>query len=39
MRKFVMILTLAISFLAATGAVNAAKQGPPQCSPICPILR
>lgn len=38
MRKFMMILTLAMSFLAVTSA-DAAKQGPPECSPVCPILR
>ncbi len=36
MRKLMMVLTLAISYLAVTGAVNAAS--PPECN-ICPFVR
>jgi len=37
MRKLVMILTLAISFLAVTGAANAIE--PPTCGDNCPFVR
>ena len=37
MRKFMIILTLTLSFLAVSAAVNA--DPPPQCSPTCPLLR
>ncbi|MGD1070756.1 MAG: hypothetical protein ABSB15_11500 [Bryobacteraceae bacterium] len=38
MRKFFMILTLAVSFLAVTGVASTDMPGgPPQCSPNCPF--
>jgi hypothetical protein len=37
MRKFFMILTLAVSYLAATGASNAMIS--PQCGGNCPAVR
>jgi hypothetical protein len=38
MRKFFMILTLAVSFLAVTASADM-PGGPPQCSPNCPWVR
>lgn len=36
MRKFFMILTLAISYMAATGAAHADGGAPPTCGGNCP---
>ncbi len=36
MRKLMIVLTLAVSFLAATGVANAAA--PPDCGPDCPVI-
>ena len=39
MRKFFMILTLAVSYLAVSGAASADMPGSPQCDPLCPWVR
>jgi hypothetical protein len=40
MRKFFMILTLAVSYLAISGAASAnVPGGPPGCDPNCPFVR
>jgi hypothetical protein len=39
MRKLFMILTLAVSYLAVTGAASADMPGSPTCSPNCPWVR
>ncbi len=36
MRKFIMIVTLAVTYLAATGS---AKIPPPHCDPNCPWVK
>jgi hypothetical protein len=38
MRKLLMILTITVSYLAATGAASAAG-APPACDPDCPWVR
>ena len=38
MRKFFMILTLAVSYLAATGLASASG-APPSCDPNCPWVK
>jgi hypothetical protein len=38
MRKFIMLLTMAISFLGFTGAANAGG-APPACGDNCPFVR
>ena len=38
MRKLMMLLTLAISFLGVTGAASAGGS-PPQCGDNCPFVR
>ncbi len=38
MRKLIMLLTLAISFLTAVGAANAGGN-PPECGNNCPFVR
>ena len=37
MRKLMIVLTLAVSYFAAVGAMNA--DVPPQCGPNCPWVR
>lgn len=37
MRKLFIVLTLAVSYLAATGAAGAYP--PPECDPNCPLVR
>ena len=37
MRKFMIVITLTLSFLAVSAAVSA--DPPPQCSPNCPLIR
>jgi hypothetical protein len=37
MRKLMMILTLAVSFIAVTGVANAVE--PPSCGDNCPFVR
>jgi hypothetical protein len=39
MRKFFMILTLAVSYLAVSGAASANVPQTPQCDPGCPWVR
>jgi hypothetical protein len=40
MRKFFMILTLAVSYIAISGVASADMPGgPPTCSPNCPFVR
>jgi len=40
MRKFFMILTLAVSYIAISGAASADMPGdPPACDPNCPYVR
>lgn len=35
MRKLMIVLTLTLSYFAATGSVSADE--PPTCSPLCPV--
>jgi len=37
MRKFMIVLTLTLSWLAVSAAVNA--DPPPHCDPNCPLIR
>lgn len=37
MRKLMIVLTLAVSFLAASGVANAAG-APPDCGDDCPVI-
>ena len=39
MRKFMMILTLTISFLAVSASATNVKPDPPSCDPNCPSIR